>query len=124
MSERHVLIIDDESSIRESLAEFLRDFGMVVDTAINAEEALELLAEKPFGLMIADLRLPGMTGDVMITKAHQLQPNLRFLIHTGSIDYRLSDELLSLGLTPDQIILKPLSDLNILVDKIETLFEG
>lgn len=124
MSERRVLIVDDESSIRESLAEFLRDFGMVVKTATNAEEALDLLAEFPFELLIADLRLPGMTGDVMIQKAHQLQPNLRFLIHTGSIDYRLSDELMSLGLSPDQVILKPLADLTTLVTKIETLFKS
>lgn len=123
MSERRILIVDDESSIRESLAEFLRDFGMIVETAVNAEEALEQLAEQPFDLMIADLRLPGMTGDVMILKAHQLQPNLRFLIHTGSIDYRLSGELLALGLNLDQVILKPLADLSILVDKIESLFK-
>jgi len=123
MSERQVLIVDDESSIRESLAEFLRDFGMVVDTAMNAEEALELLAEKPFDLLIADLRLPGMTGDVMIPKAHQMQPNLRFLIHTGSIDYRLSNELVSLGLTPAQVVLKPLSDLTHLVGTIEKLLK-
>jgi len=123
MSERRILIVDDESSIRESLAEFLRDFGMIVETAVNAEEALEQLAEQPFDLMIADLRLPGMTGDVMIQKAHQLQPNLRFLIHTGSIDYRLSGELMALGLNLDQVILKPLADLSILVDKIESLFK-
>jgi DNA-binding NtrC family response regulator len=123
MTERRVLIVDDESSIRESLAEFLRDFGMLAETATNAEEALDLLAEKPFELLIADLRLPGMTGDVMIPKAHQLQPNLQFLIHTGSIDYRLSNELVALGLTPTQVILKPLSDLTILLDKIEALFK-
>ena len=124
MTERRVLIVDDESSIRESLAEFLRDFGMAVTTAVNGEEALELLAEQPFELLIADLRLPGMTGDVMIPKAHQLQPNMRFLIHTGSIDYRLSNDLLSLGLTTDQVILKPLSDLTTLIDKIDTLFKN
>ena len=124
MNDRRILIVDDESSIRESLAEFLRDFGMLVDTATNAEEALDLLAEKPFDLLVADLRLPGMTGDVMIPKAKQLQPNLRFLIHTGSIDYRLSNDLLSLGITPNQVILKPLSDLTVLVDTIEKLFKN
>lgn len=66
MSEKRVLIVDDESSIRESLAEFLRDFGMNVDTAENAEDALELLRQKSFDVMIADLRLPGITGDAMI----------------------------------------------------------
>ena len=118
MTERRILIVDDETSIRESLAEFLRDFGLQVDTAVNGEEALDLLADKPFDLVIADLRLPGMTGDLMIPKAHQLQPNLRFLIHTGSIDYRLSGELIALGLTPENIILKPLADLSILIDAI------
>ena len=124
MSEHRVLIVDDESSIRESLAEFLRDFGMVVNTATNAEEGLDLVARQPFDLLIADLRLPGMSGDLMIPKAHQLQPDLRFLIHTGSIDYRLSNELISLGLTPRQIILKPLSDLTLLVETIRTLFHN
>jgi len=122
MPEKRILIVDDESSIRESLAEFLRDFGMDTMTSVNAEEALKLLATESFNVLIVDLRLPGITGDAMIPKAHKLQPNLRFLIHTGSIDYRLSGELISLGLTHDNIILKPLSDLTSLIDKIEKFF--
>ena len=122
MTQRRILVVDDESSIRESLAEFLRDFGMRVAAAVHAEEALEILQKEEFDVLIADLRLPGMTGDSMIPKAHQMQPGLRFLIHTGSIDYRLSTELLGLGLTPDHVILKPLADLTTLVDKIEALF--
>lgn len=122
MPHRRVLVVDDEASIRESLAEFLRDFDMQVATSSNAEEALALLAENPFDVVIADLRLPGITGDAMIPKAHQLQPDLRFLIHTGSIDYRLSSELVALGLTHKHIILKPLSDLTSLIEKIEALF--
>ncbi len=122
MGQRRVLIVDDEASIRESLAEFLRDFNMTVETAVNGEDALEILHQRTFEVLVADLRLPGMTGDSLIPKAHQLQPELRFLIHTGSIDYRLSSGLLALGLTPDQVILKPLSDLMILVNKVEALF--
>lgn len=121
MGQRRVLIVDDEASIRESLAEFLRDFGMTVETAVNGEEALELLEQENFEVLVADLRLPGMTGDAMIPKAHQRQADLKFLIHTGSIDYRLSNELLALGLSPEQVLLKPLPDLMTLVDKIETL---
>lgn len=122
MAQRRVLIVDDEASIRESLAEFLRDFDMTVETAVNGEEALEILGQKTFEVLVADLRLPGMTGDTMIPKAHQLQASLKFLIHTGSIDYRLSSDLLLLGLSPEHIMLKPLSDLTILVDKVEALF--
>ena len=122
MTQRRVLVVDDESSIRESLAEFLRDFGMQVDVSASAEEALVRLNETPYDLLIIDLRLAGITGDAMIPKAHKLQPELRYLIHTGSIDYRLSSELIMLGLSPEQIILKPLSDLNCLIGKIEALF--
>ncbi len=122
MGQRSVLIVDDEASIRESLAEFLRDFSMTVETAVNGEDALEIIRQKNFAVLVADLRLPGMTGDSMIPLAHQLQPRLKFLIHTGSSDYRLSQELVELGITPDQVILKPLADLMILVNKIEALF--
>jgi CheY-like chemotaxis protein len=121
MPARRILIVDDEHSIRESLAEFLRDFGMTVATAVSGPEALNLLRQDPFDLLIADLRLPGMTGDILIPLAAQLQPNLRFLIHTGSIDYRLTSELEAHGMTPDQIIRKPLPDLMLLIDKIEVI---
>ncbi len=123
MSERCVMIVDDEASIRESLAEFLRDFDMTVETAENGEEALEILTRNHIQVLVADLRLPGMTGDIMIPKAHRLQPKIRFLIHTGSIDYQLSKELLTLDIFPEHVLLKPLSDLMVLVDKIEALFE-
>ena len=123
MTDRSILIVDDETSIRESLAEFLSDFDMQVKTAVNGEDALELVAEHPFQVLVADLRLPGMTGDALIPKAHQLQPGMRFLIHTGSIDYRLSNELLALGIAPEHVMLKPLSNLMILVDKVESLLK-
>ena len=121
MPARRILIVDDEHTIRESLAEFLCDFGMTVETAVSAADALKVLAQTSFDLLIADLRLPGMTGDELIPLAAQLQPNLQFLIHTGSIDYRLTSELKTLGMQPNQIILKPLPDLTLLVDKIEAM---
>ncbi|MBE9486448.1 MAG: response regulator [Desulfuromonadales bacterium] len=123
MSQIRLLIVDDESSIRESLAEFLRDFNIAVDSASDAEAALDIMAKKQFDVLLADLRLPGMAGDLMITRAHRLQPQMRFLIHTGSIDYRLSEELIALGLTPEDIILKPLSDLTVLLNKIQSKFK-
>ncbi len=123
MSQIRLLIVDDESSIRESLTEFLRDFNITVDSANDAEAALDIMTRKQFDLLLADLRLPGMAGDLMITRAHRLQPRMRFLIHTGSVDYRLSEELIALGLTPQDIILKPLSDLTVLLNKIQLKFK-
>lgn len=115
------LVIDDESSIRESLTEFLEDFDFDVTPAESAEEALDLLSDKVFDVAVVDLRLPGMSGETMIVKAHEINPGMRFLIHTGSVDYRLSKTLTKIGMKPEHLFLKPLPDLTILVDRIQEL---
>ena len=84
-----------------------------------SEEALEILTVKQHAAVIVDLRLTGISGDMKIPFAHRLQPNLHFLIHTGSADYRLSKELLQLGMTSVNIMLKPLSDMMILINFME-----
>lgn len=119
--QRRVLVIDDEASIRESLTEFLEDFDFEVTSAGSAEEALELLRDQPQDVVVADLRLPGMSGDTMIPLAHKLRPNLRFLIHTGSVGYHLSEELSRVGMRPEDVMFKPLSDMMILVNNLESL---
>lgn len=118
---RRVLVIDDEAPIRESLTEFLEDFDFQVTAAESAEEALRLLKNHPQDIVVADLRLPDMSGDKMIPLAHSIQPDMHFLIHTGSVGFRLSEDLARVGMQPDNIIFKPLSDLMTLVNMIESL---
>ena len=59
MSERSVLIVDDEKNIRLTLALALEKLNLPVDTAGNGDEALSKLAEKSYALMLLDLRMPG-----------------------------------------------------------------
>jgi DNA-binding NtrC family response regulator len=115
------LVIDDEPSIRESLTEFLEDFDFDVTAAESAEEALDLISDHNFDVAVVDLRLPGMSGEAMIAKAHLMNPDMQFLIHTGSVDYRLSKTLTEIGMKPDHLFLKPLPDLKVLVDRIQEL---
>jgi DNA-binding NtrC family response regulator len=58
----HLLIIDDELSTSWALAEGLMDDGYTIDTFRSAEEALRWLERGKSDLVIADLRLPGMSG--------------------------------------------------------------
>lgn len=113
-----ILVIDDEISIRESLCAFLEDYDYLVESAESAEEALERLQQEHFDLSIVDMRLPGESGDVFIVKAIRLVPGLRFLIHTGSVEFHLSEELKQLGITTEHVYLKPLNDLTLLVEGV------
>lgn len=122
-SETKILIIDDEPFIRESLAGFLEDGDFDVSSADSAEQAMELLRNDLYDVAIVDLRLPGMNGDVFIQEVNEMSPEIRFLIHTGSVDYRLSSELLAVGIKPDHVFYKPQHDLTLFVEKIEELLK-
>ena len=61
-SHPHILIVDDEAGIRESLSSILKDEGYVVDTAGSAEEALDRAAHGDFEVILLDVWLPGIDG--------------------------------------------------------------
>ena len=58
----HILIVDDEAGIRESLASILKDEGYQVDAVGSAEEALERSALGGFEVVLLDVWLPGIDG--------------------------------------------------------------
>lgn len=119
-----VLIVDDDNSVRQSLSAFLDDYGFDVSTVSSAEEALDVLARESFDLAVVDLRLPGMSGDTLILKAHELSKKLRFLIHTGSKGFRLTEDLTEVGMKTEHVLLKPLADLKIILNAFNELLEG
>ena len=116
-----VLVVDDEPGIRESLADFLDDYEFDVFSAESAEQALKIVESENLDIAIVDLRLPGISGDTMILKSHSLRPEMKFLIHTGSVDYRLSDELKAIGMGSENLFLKPIPDLTVIIDAINKI---
>lgn len=70
----HILIIDDESGIRDSLSGILEDEGFTTLTAPNAEEGLELLENEHIGLVILDIWLgDGMDGLTALPRIKERQ---------------------------------------------------
>ncbi len=120
-SQIRVLVVDDEAAIRASLAGYLEDYEFDVSAAGSAEEALEILEKEFFHVAIIDLRLPGMSGDALIVKAHGMFPAMRFLIHTGSAAYHLPEELTETGVRQGHIFLKPMADMTRMVEAVEAL---
>ena len=117
----HVLVVDDEIMIRVNLMAYLEDEGFDVQCAESGEDALELLRSQRFDVGIIDMRLPGMDGNAFILRAHALDAHMRFIIHTGSTEYRVPEKLKRLGVNDEQILLKPLSDMSKIVEKIDWL---
>lgn len=112
-SPTRVMVVDDEPAIRNSLVEFLEDCQFDVYAAESAENALDLIARIPIDVAVVDIRLPKLDGDSLILQAHLLRPRMRFLIHTGSVEYKLPDELKNLGVTQDHVFHKPQMDLSV-----------
>ena len=61
-SSGHILIIDDEASLRQTLARILQRAGFEVTTSANGKEGLALLSQHAFDLVYLDIRMPDMNG--------------------------------------------------------------
>ena len=115
-----VLLVDDDGMIRDCVTAYLEDEGFSVFGAASAEEALESIVSIIPAVCISDMRLPGMSGEEFICRAHALCPGTGYLIHTGML-YSLADRLCAIGMTVDDVLLKPIHDLSKLVVKIKLM---
>ena len=79
----HVLLVDDELPIRITLGDLLKRRGFEVTTADNGQAALDLIFQRPFDVMVFDLKMPGISGIEVAQRAHQRQPDAAILILTG-----------------------------------------
>ena len=121
-SDIHVLLVDDEASVRDNLQAYLEDEGFIVIPAGSGEEALDAVEQQQrFGVAIVDMRLPGMSGNDFIRRAIELSEQLHFIIHTGSLEYQLPEDLHSLGVSPADVLLKPIGDLSELTRRLTAL---
>jgi two-component system response regulator HydG len=83
-----IMIVDDESIVRESLYHWFEKAGHTVDTAASGFEALEKLEKSPFHLMFVDIKMPGMSGIELLEKVKADYPDTLVIIITayGSIE--------------------------------------
>ncbi len=119
-----VMIVDDEPLIRVNLAAYLEDESYEVRVACSAEQALDFLRHHPVDVAIVDLRLPGLDGNSFVLEAARICPAMRFLIHTGSMEYQVPFELMPLGVSARDVLLKPVRDMQLFVDEIQRRLHG
>src|SRR5262245_35771288 len=82
-----ILIVDDDQTLRERLAQALRVRGLAARTAGNCDEARALAAEEPPELAVVDLRMPGQSGMELIRELKAIDPETQIVVLTayGSI---------------------------------------
>jgi len=123
-SNLRILVVDDEDTIRLNLEAFLEDENCMVISASNVTDALKKLASHTFDAGIIDIRLPDTDGNSLILEAHRLHPQMKFIIHTGSASYTLPEPLAAIGITSEQVFVKPVGDMNLLIQTIRRLLQG
>ncbi|HYS80254.1 MAG TPA: sigma-54 dependent transcriptional regulator [Anaeromyxobacteraceae bacterium] len=79
----HLLVVDDEKNIRRTLRMVLETEGYAVSEAETAEEALKLLEAEPVDLGLFDVRLPGMDGLTLLSRARELWRDLPVIVISG-----------------------------------------
>ena len=94
-----ILVVDDESSIRDLLAKTLALAEYDVDTAPDGRSALERLRLYPYDLLIADLKMPGIDGLNVIREAKRLKADLPVIIITGYSTETAAIEAVNLGVS-------------------------
>lgn len=83
MEKIKLLLVDDEQEFVETLAIRLKNRNFIVDTALDANGALEKLKKCDFDVIILDVLMPGMDGLQALNKIKALQPLTEVLILSG-----------------------------------------
>jgi len=79
----HILIVDDETIVRDSLSKWFHEEGYEVGAAESAPQALKLLAQSQWDLALVDIKMPGTDGIELQRRLHQIDPDLIVIIMTG-----------------------------------------
>jgi DNA-binding NtrC family response regulator len=96
-NDTRILIVDDETIVRESLGSWFREEGYSVDVAASAREALEKLSIKGWDIFLLDIRMPGMDGLELQRKIKQSHPDSTIIIMTAYASVESAVEAMKQG---------------------------
>jgi two-component system NtrC family response regulator len=114
-----MLVVDDKANMREMLASTFSERGFVVTEASNGLDAISLVREQVYDIVITDLSMPGENGIAVLRAAREVSPDTHVIIITafGTIDTAV--EAMRLGAS--DFITKPFN-IAVMEHKVETLF--
>lgn len=102
-----ILVVDDDESIRKTIAAILEEKGYIVDTAENGKEAIEKSNANFYNLALIDIRLPDMEGTKLLTEMKETSPKMIKIIVTGYPS--LQNAITAVNRGADGYLLKPVN---------------
>lgn len=117
----HILIIDDEATLRQTLARILQQAGFEVSTAESGDQGISFLKTTNFDLVFMDIRMPGIAGLDALKIIHTSHPNLPVVLFTAQPDLNSAVEALRNGAT--DYLLKPLKP-QAIIERAQSILAG
>jgi DNA-binding NtrC family response regulator len=93
----HILIVDDEESIRDSMGQVLRKEGYTVREAVEGKAGLSLFSSETFEVVFLDLKLPGIKGMDVLSQIKEASPETPVVIITGYASIESAVEAMKRG---------------------------
>jgi DNA-binding NtrC family response regulator len=106
MSRGHILIVDDDRAMVRTLRDVLRLAGWEAEGAHSAEEAVERVRERPFGLILMDIKMPGMNGVDGLRRIREMRPDARVILMTAYSASELVNQAIEAGAL--EVLSKPI----------------
>ena len=121
MNSQDILVVDDQEKVCRSVRKVLAKRGYSVDEALNADEALEKIDQKEYGLLLVDVMMPKINGLDLLSAAKQRRPNAVVIMITGYPSTENAVKAIQLG--ADDYIAKPFTA-NELTSLVEQAMRG
>jgi len=97
MAVDHILVVDDEDLIRDSLSEYFKSEGFVCETAGTGREALEKLVSRNFTLVVTDIQMPHINGFQLLEHLSRNCPHVAVMMITGQADVESAVQAMQQG---------------------------
>ena len=105
MGKKKVIVIDDEQIVLDSVSAMLTDEDYEVDTSLSSREGLDWAIERPYDIVLTDIRMPDIGGLRVLRDVKRVKPSLPVVIITGYATVQLAVQATKLG--AEEIVEKP-----------------
>ncbi|MBM9537000.1 response regulator [Desulfobulbus alkaliphilus] len=114
-----VLIVDDEDDLRETMVKRLKARKIIAEGANSGPQALKILEDKSFDVIVLDVKMPEMDGIETLRRIKDMKPEIEVIVLTGHASVEFGTKGMQLGAFDFMMKPAPLSEL---LDTIEQAY--